>query len=254
MLFVLSSHAVLQIPKSLNKANGYDHRDALFGIPPYGASIQQQVYYADSTLCDAAVDNSKGYPERPMKNGKMEGWAAPFILMVDRGECTFVQKVRNAQHAGAAAVLIADNSCLCTFPDCPRTSPEEPCEADEPLMSDDGSGSDITIPSFLVFKQDAEPIKEALKANTQVRAEMSFAMPAPDAQVEYELWTTPTDTYSQNLEQGFKEAAVALGEKAKFTPHMYIYDGLRAGCDYGGVNEWYVKKRGGLCFVGVIVH
>ena len=32
--------------------------------------------------------------------------------MINRGECTFVQKVRNAQKAGAAAVLIADKNYL----------------------------------------------------------------------------------------------------------------------------------------------
>ena len=36
-------------------------------------------------------------------------------------------------------------------------------------MSDDGSGGDITIPSMLMFKQDADPIREALMENTPVR-------------------------------------------------------------------------------------
>jgi hypothetical protein len=33
--------------------------------------------------------------------------------MADRGDCTFVTKVRHAQHAGASGVLIADNQCVC---------------------------------------------------------------------------------------------------------------------------------------------
>jgi hypothetical protein len=52
------------------------------------------VYYADSQLCDAVVDTTKGYPEREKENGVMKPWPSPYILMVDRGECTFVQKVR----------------------------------------------------------------------------------------------------------------------------------------------------------------
>ena len=234
-----TSRLQVHIPKSLSKENGYDHRDALFGIPPYGASIQQQVYYADQNLCDQNVDNTKGYPERPKKNGKMEPWVSPFILMVDRGDCTFVRKVRNAQRAGAAAVLIADTSCVCAFEDCSPEMTGAPCEVQEPIMADDGSGSDISIPSFLVFKQDADPIREALKKNTQVRVEMTFSMPSPDARVEYDLWTVPTDITSQPIEKSFKEAAVALGDKALFTPHMFIYNGLRAGCDQDGVNECF---------------
>jgi hypothetical protein len=82
-----------QIPHSLFKEEGYDHREALFGIPPYGGSIAQNVYYADSDLCDPNVDTSSGYPSRPKSGGKMEPWQSPYILMVDRGACTFVKKV-----------------------------------------------------------------------------------------------------------------------------------------------------------------
>mgnify|MGYP003487640133 CR=1 FL=1 len=84
----------LQIPHSLFKVEGYDHRVALFGIPPYGGSIAQYVYYADGNLCDQNVDTSRGFPERDKdKDGKMLPWPTPYILMVDRGGCTFVQKV-----------------------------------------------------------------------------------------------------------------------------------------------------------------
>jgi hypothetical protein len=62
-------------------------------MPPYGGSIAQQVYYADSDLCDD-VDPTKGYPQREKDSkGKQKPWESPFILMVDRGGCTFVKKV-----------------------------------------------------------------------------------------------------------------------------------------------------------------
>jgi hypothetical protein len=51
------------------------------------------VYYADSDLCDPNVDTTKGYPRRE----KGKSWEAPYILMVDRGGCTFVKKVRTRQ-------------------------------------------------------------------------------------------------------------------------------------------------------------
>jgi hypothetical protein len=171
----------------------------------------------------------------------MESWKPPFILMVDRGACTFVNKVRNAQHAGAAAVVIADTTCLCTAGEaCVNEDGMAGCETKEPVMADDGSGSDITIPSFLMFKQDADPIKEAIKKNTVVRMELSWALPRPDAKVEYSLWTTPKDPVSYSLLKTFREVARALGDHAQFTPHMYIYDGVFAGCmDSDGKNECY---------------
>jgi hypothetical protein len=42
-------------------------------------------------------------------------------------------------------------------------------------MADDGSGSDILIPSFLMFKQDADPIIAEMKANHMVHLEMSWS-------------------------------------------------------------------------------
>ena len=196
------------------------------------------MYYANQTLCDSTVNVHAGYPERAKdESGLMKAWQSPFILLVDRGGCTFVKKVRNAQRAGAAAVLVADDTCMCSFPDCKPDREGEPCEMEEPIMADDGSGSDISIPAFLLFKQDADPIRDALKQNTQVRVEMSFSLPNPDGRVEYDLWTTPTDVISRPIEQNFKDAAVALGDKAFFTPHMYVYDGIRAGCDQHGTDE-----------------
>jgi hypothetical protein len=46
-------------------------------------------------LCDPVVDTTKGYPRREedKTTGKMAEWEAPYILMVDRGGCTFVKKV-----------------------------------------------------------------------------------------------------------------------------------------------------------------
>ena len=61
-----------------------------------------------------------------------------------------VLQVRRAQHLGAAGVIIADNTCLCSDVDskiCTK-SPDTPCEQVEPIMADDGSGADIAIPRY----------------------------------------------------------------------------------------------------------
>jgi hypothetical protein len=155
-------------------------------MPPYGGSIAQNVYYADSDLCDDNVDPSGGYPKRDMANGKMKPWESPFILMMDRGGCTFVKKVRNAQRAGASGVIIADNTCLCSDEACMRDSDQTTCEMSEPIMADDGSGGDISIPSFLMFKRDADKIKDEVLQNHPVQIEMSWKL--------YTDTFTPTQT------------------------------------------------------------
>lgn len=213
----VSSAVKVHLPKELARTNGYDHREALFGIPPYGGSIQQTVIYsgADQDLCTPVVN---------------QRWKAPFILLVDRGGCTFVQKVRNAQHAGAAAVIIADNTCQCKHEKTCTPASDQECELHEPIMADDGSGYDITIPSVLLFKQDADPIKAALVKKHSVRMELTWSLPNPDGHVEWDLWTSPTDYVSMNFKKEFRAAVEALGESADLTPHMYVYDGLAAKC------------------------
>ena len=99
-----------------------------------------------------------------------------------------------------------------------------------PIMADDGSGSDISIPSFLLFKEDADPIGQSLLNNEHVRVQMSFSVPAPDSRVEYDLWTSPADDVTRELLEDFFTAVHALQKHASFTPHMYIYDGVYAGC------------------------
>lgn len=227
----VSSRLMIHIPHSLFKEDGYDHREALFGIPPYGGSIAQTVYYADDDLCDPNVDTTKGYPRRQKGDtGKMAEWESPYILMVNRGGCTFVKKVRNAQRSGAAGVIIADNTCLCSDVDCIEAADNPTCETSEPIMADDGSGSDISIPSFLMFKHDADKVKEKLMDDQPVQLEMSWSLPNPDDRVEYDLWSTPTDVVSKQLLTEFKPIAKSLGDRAYFTPHMYIYDGVKTHC------------------------
>jgi hypothetical protein len=159
--------------------------------------------------------------------------------------------VRNAQRSGAAGVIIADNTCLCTDDNCMKVSSASTyesvvtksgtvvtklkdgmtpltCETREPIMADDGSGGDITIPSMLMFKVDADLVKDELMANRQVQIEMAWSLPTN--RVEYDLWMTPSEKHSGDFIKNFKTIAVALRDKAYFTPHMYIHDGVRLGC------------------------
>jgi len=226
----VTSTLQVHLPKDLNREGGYEHREALFGVPPYGGSIQQIVHYAgDNNLCDGTLSSTSG----------SSGYNKPFILLVDRGGCTFVQKVRNGQHSGAAAVIIADNVCQCKHSDeCPAEKGK--CEKREPIMADDGSGNDITIPSLLIFKQDGDVLKQILASNSPLRIEMAWSVPNPDDHVEYDLWTSPVDVTSIRFKTQWKDAAIALKSRVSFTPHMYLYDGMAAKCrSKEGENECY---------------
>jgi hypothetical protein len=67
---------------------------------------------------------------------------SPFMI-AKRGECSFVQKVRNMENVGVAVGIIIDN---------------RPEMIDEILMSDDGTGGGIRIPSMLIGTKDGDKL------------------------------------------------------------------------------------------------
>lgn len=69
------------------------------------------------------------------------------IALVDRGSCPFTVKVKNAQDAGAIAVIVADNA--------PGGPPSELA----------GSDATITIPSLRITKEDGVALKFAIAQN-----------------------------------------------------------------------------------------
>jgi extracellular elastinolytic metalloproteinase len=70
--------------------------------------------------------------------------------MIDRGSCNFVTKTRNVQNINGHLALIVNN---------------EDGPVDNILLKDDGTGSDILIPSVLISKADGDKIKQYLIQN-----------------------------------------------------------------------------------------
>ena len=81
----------------------------------------------------------------------LAGFPAGSIALLDRGNCTFVIKVKNAQNAGASAVIVANNA-----PGNPSTM--------------GGADATITIPSVMVTLDDGTLFKSNLPANATLRA------------------------------------------------------------------------------------
>jgi hypothetical protein len=77
--------------------------------------------------------------------GPLIGFPAGAVALVDRGTCTFVDKVTNAQNAGAVAVIVVNNLA-----------------GDAILMA--GTGPDVVIPAVMVSQIDGTKIKAGLPA------------------------------------------------------------------------------------------
>jgi len=72
-------------------------------------------------------------------------------MIADRGNCSFVTKVRNMEDAGVAVAIIIDNT-------------DE--TVDSIIMSDDGTGAGIRIPGLLISKVDGDKLMKFLKSAT----------------------------------------------------------------------------------------
>jgi hypothetical protein len=85
-------------------------------------------------------NNTDACTEFPDTEVKRVQEQTPFMIAA-RGGCSFVQKVRNMENIGIAAGIVVDNHNE---------------NITQILMSDDGTGGGIRIPSMLIGKVDGE--------------------------------------------------------------------------------------------------
>jgi len=112
-------------------AGDYEIRQAVFGPQLVSAPVSGPVELADDgdgTTTDAC---------QPLLDSFDGG-----IVLVDRGSCTFTAKVKHAQEAGAAAVIVATNH--------------------HSIATMQGTDPTITIPSVMISRDHGDLIKSAL--------------------------------------------------------------------------------------------
>ena len=117
------------------------------------------------------------------------------ILLVDRGECTFVTKVRNAERAGASLVVVIDNIYE---------------NITNVIMGDDGTGTGIRIPSMLIGKEDGAILREFAKRKIGATLSAEFAVKALMQKVDVELWFSSNNQEALTFIKEFDEYAHQL--------------------------------------------
>src|SRR5207247_7144819 len=79
------------------------------------------------------------------------------IALISRGTCTFSTKIRNAQDAGAAVVLVANNV------------------AGDPIaMAEDGTPNQPTVPAYMISFDDGQALLGSDGASTTVGATLQY--------------------------------------------------------------------------------
>jgi len=172
-----------------------DDRPAMFGIPSYESSIQGPVVYASPPDACSKLDTSKWDGNVPVR-----------IVMVSRGSCSFVEKVRNAEAAGAKAVIVVDNTN----------------EIYLPYMADDGTGGDIVTPSVLIHQEDGAKINNTLNDGQEVVVELSWTLPKEE-HVQFRLYhVADANSQTRTFFEQFGAINAKLGDSATFIPDFII--------------------------------
>ena len=205
---------IIYYPPSLREAIDPVHSEisssiANFGNIPYGHSVLGRVWFdPDNALgCDPFDIKITG-------EGDPDNEPSP-IVVVKRGECSFVKKVRNIEHAGGALAVIIDN--------------KEDERTEDVIMVDDGTGNGINIPSLLITKKDGEAIINEIKAcsmshkTTCVQLVARFDLPHPDNRVEYDLWYSSSSEKSLDFIKNFGEYHLRFKEDVYFTPRFVVW-------------------------------
>jgi hypothetical protein len=122
---------------------------ASFGAPLTATGITGDVVVGLDAANAAGPSTTDGCS--PLTNA-----VAGKIVLMDRGTCGFVVKVKNAQDAGAIAVLIADNT------------------ADAPPAGLGGADPAITITSGRITQADGNAIKAAITGGSTVTVKVSL--------------------------------------------------------------------------------
>jgi hypothetical protein len=217
----------------MHHKEGEEHAMAQFGFSRHSGSISAYLYYIEvpHKLCNAIDWKSNGTEGFPAHTNGMK---PPYIIMAKSGVCSPVTKARHAQLDGAAAFIMAHDGCRCSDKNCTDKFGPDCIKEDEEIMVNDGSGADVSIPSFLLYKIVANSLIDKLKHNQPVLMELTWGLndPVAGSAVHFSLWTTAHDpVLDLQTYQHFRQIAAALAPKALFEPRFSLIDGSRFKCD-----------------------
>ncbi|KAK9840728.1 hypothetical protein WJX81_000565 [Elliptochloris bilobata] len=214
-----------RIREPASAAGDYDAAIGDFGVPLYGGTLVGQVVYVQG--------NAKGCS---LFEKRLPATELPTILLVDRGDCYFIEKAYNAEKAGAKAIIVTDykDERLLTM-----AAPEDRPEIAK--LKDD-----ITIPTALVQLSVGQKLKDALagggKANVVVELDWKESVLHDSERVDWELWTSTNDGCGSSCDRQsifkvqMRDAAVELQKNGytTFAPHFMLrkcsYDKDSAEC------------------------
>jgi hypothetical protein len=199
---------------------GIQVKPALFGIPPFLKVLEGVLVYAPQTAngCTLTASDTVNVMLNHYTNAQSDE-STSIILLVERGGCSFVDKVLRAQTFSdrIKSVIIYDD------------------EIRSYLTVMGGENKNVIIPSLFTSRTDAVQLIQIISASSttsSVTLRLSYSVPNPDGRVEMDFWSISMDKNSDYFRTSFGSAARRLAERLLFTPHYFTQDGVLWGC-YG---------------------
>lgn len=177
------SVVIITSPKELRDQFDFGKIDssyATFGYNPYGYTISGTVAYSLTNknadmACSLDLLSQEFGPILNNTENKR------FIVMVDRGDCLFVEKVQNIQLLGGLAAIIVNNE--------DNKKVEDILMAGTPTMN-------IVIPAILISKEDGKKLKDYLKNNVNKQLNVDI-----DFQIEHKSNIVTVDVFTSVLNE-----------------------------------------------------
>ncbi len=123
-----------------------------------------------------------------------------------------MKKIRNMENIGVSVgIIINDNDD----------------EIENVLMSDDGTGGGIRIPSMLITRTEGRKLLDYIKRASEKELDSiailaEFVMFKPDNRVEYDIWFTSSNDRALDFLSDFASTDSEFGDRVLMTPH-YVF-------------------------------
>lgn len=205
---------------------------ATFGAPNYGERVFGKLLYTESRGQRHCTADDYDLPDPPASTAHSAQGQAMYdsertmdlvnIVLVRRGACTFVTKVRVAQEKNAHAVIIVDRE------DSSQTSED----IQHIVMADDGFGDMVKIPSIMISNYDGQKLINAVKRE-EVVLQLAWDIPRGEVVVA-DFWMSSASGESSEFLERFKDSAEVLRYHLQFVPRYHIFS-MPKGVDSAGL-------------------
>jgi len=182
---------------------------ATFAAPTHGDRIFGRVRWAGHEGCDDDVTSLSSSGAAAVNSDRRRA-ATRYVEVLWRGRCSFAHKARQAQRAGADALVVVDfNDSRSQFTEGRRVT----------VAGDGGIGVGL-VPTLLADHEDMSPLVALVAAGENVAVELRWDLPSAVARLD--LWLPPRSQEGLELLQGLAPVALALRDLLLVWPHYRV--------------------------------